>query len=70
VPGVGAVEGNGSPEIVRVRVSDPVRDTPALVRALVAGGADVLGVSSAPATLESVYFDVMGAPPPSDGGVI
>ena len=36
VPGVGAIDGNGSPEIVRVQVSDPVRDTPALVRALVA----------------------------------
>jgi ABC-2 type transport system ATP-binding protein len=70
VPGIGAVEDNGSPEIVRVHVSDAVRDTPALVRALVAGGADVLGVSSEPATLESVYFNVMGAPPPSDGGMI
>jgi ABC-2 type transport system ATP-binding protein len=51
---------------LRVQVEDVRRDTPGLVRALVAAGVDVLGVSAVPATLESIYFEVMGVPPPTE----
>ncbi|HVA87969.1 MAG TPA: ABC transporter ATP-binding protein [Candidatus Saccharimonadales bacterium] len=48
---------------ISVVVGDARRDTPTLVRALAAAGVDVLGVRVASATLESVYFDVMGLRP-------
>jgi ABC-2 type transport system ATP-binding protein len=67
VPGVRSV--NGAADELAVEVDDARRDTPLLVRALATSGADVLGVTAAPATLESVYFDVMGVRPPTDGGV-
>jgi ABC-2 type transport system ATP-binding protein len=67
-PGVVAVDAAG-PEL-RVQVEDPRRDTPALVRALAAEKLDVLGVAAASASLESVYFDVMGVRPPTNGGVV
>jgi ABC-2 type transport system ATP-binding protein len=51
-----------------VVVGDARRDTPPLVRALAAANADVLGVRVASATLESVYFDVMGIRPGSPAG--
>ncbi len=61
--GVRAVDGSAGE--LRVQVDDARRDTPVLVRALASAGADVLGVRDAPATLESVYFDVMGAKAPA-----
>jgi ABC-2 type transport system ATP-binding protein len=66
VPGVRAVD--GAADELAVQVEDARRDTPLLVRALASSGADVLGVAAAPATLESVYFDVMGVRPPTNGG--
>jgi ABC-2 type transport system ATP-binding protein len=53
---------------VSVVVGDARRDTPPLVRALAAANVDVLGVRVASATLESVYFDVMGIRPGSPAG--
>jgi ABC-2 type transport system ATP-binding protein len=55
---------------LRIQVDDARRDTPLLVRALAASDIDVLGVSAAPATLESVYFEVMGVLPPAAGGAV
>ncbi len=49
-------------------VGDVHRDTPDLVRALVDGGAAIVGVQARTASLEDVYFEVMGARPPTDGG--
>ena len=40
--------------------------TPALVRALVAAGADIVAVRERATTLEQVYFDVMGVRPDHD----
>ena len=37
--------------------------TPALVRALVAAGADIVEVRERATTLEQVYFEVMGVRP-------
>ena len=54
---------------LRVRVSDPDAATPQLARDLVAGGADILGLRAEVASLESVYFDVMGIAPASNGAV-
>ncbi len=65
-PGVLGIDGTG--DEVRISVRDARRDTPPLVRALADAGVDVLGISATQATLESVYFDVMGARPPADGG--
>jgi ABC-2 type transport system ATP-binding protein len=53
---------------VTVTLADARRDTPRLVRALVAAGADVLSVVERTATLESIYFDVMGIVPDASGG--
>ncbi len=67
----------GRPEVQGVEVAGPLldvslgdiqRDTPGVVRALVEGGAALLGVRARTASLEEVYFEVMGARPPSDGG--
>ncbi len=69
IQGVRGLDSSGAG--LRVQVEDPRRDTPLLVRALAAApGVDVLGVNTSTASLESVYFDVMGTPPPrSDGAV-
>ena len=52
---------------LRVRVSDPEAATPELVRELVACGVDILGIRVETASLESVYFDVLGITPPQNG---
>jgi ABC-2 type transport system ATP-binding protein len=65
-PEVQAAEVDGSK--LRVSLGDVSRDTPGLVRFLADGGAAILGVRARTATLEDVYFEVMGARPPSDGG--
>ena len=77
-PPVGLVERlRGRPEVqgmdavgltLKVSLADVHRDTPELVHALVDGGAAILGVRARTASLEDVYFEVMGARPPSDGG--
>jgi ABC-2 type transport system ATP-binding protein len=50
-----------------IGLSDPLTGTPAVVRALVAAGADVLEVRPRSATLEDVYFEVMGVRPDQSG---
>jgi ABC-2 type transport system ATP-binding protein len=62
-PGVRDVRANDA--TLTVLVEDVRRDTPGLVRALVAAGADILEVRETGASLESVYFDVMGVSPAS-----
>jgi ABC-2 type transport system ATP-binding protein len=55
---------------VRVRVSDPETATPDLARELVAAGAGILGLRAETASLESVYFDVMGIAAASNGAPV
>ena len=50
-----------------VAVEDGERDAPAVVRAIVEAGGSVVEVRPAAATLEQVYFDVMGVHPGADG---
>ena len=52
---------------LRVKVGDPETATPQLARDLVAAGADILGIRAETASLESVYFDVLGISPASNG---
>ena len=42
-----------------VKLDDPVENNPALVRALIAAGADIQFVEEASHSLESVYFDLI-----------
>jgi ABC-2 type transport system ATP-binding protein len=65
VAGVDGVEGAGDGLVVST--SDPAGVTPALVRALVAAGADIVGVRGRETTLEQVYFEVMGVRPEREG---
>ena len=46
-----------------VTAAEPVAVTPAIVRALVAAGAEIVEVRERATTLEQVYFDVMGVRP-------
>ena len=61
VPGVASVESVDHRLIVGT--SDPAAVTPALVRTLVAAGADIVEVRERATTLEQVYFEVMGVRP-------
>ena len=63
LPGVRDVLENGAG--LSVVIEDVRATTPGVVRALVAGGAEVLEVREVSASLESVYFDVMGVRPPT-----
>ena len=67
VPGVSAVE----PVDGRLRVgsADPEAIAPAVVRALVAIGADIVEVRPERTSLEQIYFEVMGVRPGADGEV-
>jgi ABC-2 type transport system ATP-binding protein len=56
--------------VLSIVVEDARRDTPPLVRLIAASGVDVLGVVAGTATLESVYFDVMGTRPPANGAAL
>ena len=58
-PGVAAVQAAADGLVAELRNADA--DTPALVEALVAAGASILEVRREAATLEEVYFEVMGA---------
>jgi ABC-2 type transport system ATP-binding protein len=51
---------------VRVAADEPEAVAPGVVRALVANGADVIEVRPEEATLERVYFEVMGVTPGAD----
>jgi ABC-2 type transport system ATP-binding protein len=59
--GVVDVRANGSG--IEVEVEDVQEDTPGVVRTLVLEDARVLSVTESTATLESVYFEVMGVEP-------
>ena len=61
VPGVAGVE--TAPRRLSVAAADPAAVTPALIRALVAAGAEIVEVRERATTLEQVYFDVMGVRP-------
>jgi hypothetical protein len=64
IAGVGAAESRDGRLIVTA--AEPAAVTPSLVRALVAGGADILEVHERASTLEEAYFDVMGVRPEHD----
>ena len=76
VPGPAAVaaaqrvDGVDSAELVDQRLivsaPDPRAVTPALVRALVATGTDIVGVRERATSLEQIYFEVMGVRPDAD----
>jgi ABC-2 type transport system ATP-binding protein len=65
VPGVGAATSNDG--MVRVAADAPESIAPAVVRALVGVGADVVEVRVERVSLERIYFDVMGVSPGADG---
>jgi ABC-2 type transport system ATP-binding protein len=50
-----------------IGLTEPAVETPAVVRALVAAGADIVEVKPRSATLEDVYFEVMGVRPGAGG---
>jgi ABC-2 type transport system ATP-binding protein len=56
--------------VLTVTLESPTRDTPELVRALVAADAGIVEVRQAAATLEDVYFEVMGVRPGAGGEAI
>ena len=56
-----------APGDLSVAVEDGERDAPAVVRAIVEAGGSIVEVRPAAATLEQVYFDVMGVHPGADG---
>ena len=64
IAGVTSAESLG--ERLIVTAADPGRVTPSVVRALVAGGADILEVRERATTLEQAYFEVMGVRPDRD----
>jgi ABC-2 type transport system ATP-binding protein len=67
VPGVGAVQSvDGT---VRIGVEEPEAVAPAVVRAVVAAGGDVIEVRVERTSLEQIYFDVMGIRPAADEDV-
>jgi ABC-2 type transport system ATP-binding protein len=52
-----------------VSADDPRTITPALIRALVAAGTDIVEVRERATSLEQVYFEIMGVQPESDEAV-
>jgi ABC-2 type transport system ATP-binding protein len=54
---------------IRVRVNDPEAAAPEIARAVVRNGGDLLTLTAETASLESVYFDVLGIPPTSNGAL-
>jgi ABC-2 type transport system ATP-binding protein len=65
VGGVNATEAEDG--LLRIGADDPESIAPAVVRALVAIGADVVELRPEQASLERIYFDVMGVTPGADG---
>ena len=65
VDGVGDVE--RSDGLLHLGADDPASIAPAVVRALVAAGADVVEVRVERISLEQIYFDVMGVRPGAGG---
>ena len=54
---------------ITVALARPDAETPAVVRALVSAGAEIVEVRERSATLEEAYFDVMGVRPGAQGDV-
>jgi ABC-2 type transport system ATP-binding protein len=52
---------------LRIGVDDPESIAPAVVRALVAAGGDIVEVRPERTSLEQIYFEVMGVSPGADG---
>ncbi len=65
VAGVAAVDAVDG--VLRLGGPDPEAIAPAVVRALVAAGGDIVEVSIERTSLEQIYFDVMGVRPGADG---
>ncbi len=65
VGGVSATE--AADGLLHVGADDPESIAPAVVRALVATGADVVELHPERASLERIYFEVMGVTPGADG---
>jgi ABC-2 type transport system ATP-binding protein len=65
VPGAGALESIDG--VVHVAADDPEGIAPAVVRALVGDGLDVVEVRVERMSLEQIYFDVMGVRPGAGG---
>ena len=65
VVGVSATE--ASDGVLQVNVDDPESIAPAVVRALVGTGADVVELRPERTSLERIYFEVMGVTPGADG---
>ena len=65
VPEVSEVSADGP--TLTMTVADARRDTPTLVRRLVEAGADIVSVNERKATLELIYFDIMGIDPEATG---
>jgi ABC-2 type transport system ATP-binding protein len=65
VAGVGATESVDG--VLRVGTKDAESIAPAVVRALVGTGADVVELRPERTSLERIYFDVMGVSPGADG---
>jgi len=67
VPGVRAAE--SSDGVLHVGTDDPEAVAPAVVRALVASGADIVELRPERPSLERIYFDVMGVSMGADAAV-
>ena len=65
VAGVSATE--SADGVMRVGAHDPDSIAPAVVRALVGSGADVVELRPERTSLERIYFEVMGVAPGADG---
>ncbi|MGH2477101.1 MAG: ABC transporter ATP-binding protein, partial [Candidatus Limnocylindrales bacterium] len=65
VPGVTSTSPTDG--ILQVGATDPESIAPAVVRALVTAGGDVIEVRPEHTSLEQIYFDVMGVRPGADG---
>jgi len=66
LPGVAAAERTGAG--LRIATDDPEALAPAVVRALVAAGAEIVEVRVEHTSLEQIYFDVMGVRPGAEVG--
>ena len=64
---VPATQVTGTDRVLHLVATDPESVAPAVVRAIVAAGADIVEVHVERTSLEQVYFEVMGVRPGADG---
>jgi hypothetical protein len=64
IPGVRAAETSDS--VIHVGTDEPESVAPAVVRVLVANGADIVELRPERPSLERIYFEVMGVNPGAD----